>query len=192
MYAALPVSAERRTLAARARVRGEQKVRRGCEGSSIPYDAAFCRLRKGSDKLKAAVPDFCFPIPTFGNISHKYKRPPPEGPRRRFAPQSGLARPSSAGAAAFSAFPMEALNKSRHASCLHIFRLIARKLLEIHQVFLRHFHTITVGGFRYEKSVCAICIPDLISASIYSNSPSNAAAGGSLRSPPHPIRTSPP
>ena len=36
----------------------------------------------------------------------------------------------------------EALNKSRHASCLHIFRLIARKLLEIHQVFLRHFHTI--------------------------------------------------
>ncbi len=36
----------------------------------------------------------------------------------------------------------EALNKSRHTSCLHIFRLIARKLLEIHQVFLRHFHTI--------------------------------------------------
>ena len=36
----------------------------------------------------------------------------------------------------------EALNKSQHASCLHIFRLIARKLLEIHQVFLRHFHTI--------------------------------------------------
>ena len=36
----------------------------------------------------------------------------------------------------------EALNKSRHASCLHIFRLIARKLLEIHQVFLRHFHAI--------------------------------------------------
>ena len=36
----------------------------------------------------------------------------------------------------------EALNKSRHASCLHIFRLIARKLLEIHQVFLRRFHTI--------------------------------------------------
>ena len=36
----------------------------------------------------------------------------------------------------------EALNKSRHASCLHIFRHIARKLLEIHQVFLRHFHTI--------------------------------------------------
>ena len=105
MYAALPMSAERRTLAARARVRGEQKVRRGCEGSSIPYGAAFCRLRKGSDKLKAAVPDFCFPLPTFGNISHKYKRPPPEGPRRRFAPQSGLARPSSAGAAAFSALP---------------------------------------------------------------------------------------
>ena len=103
LCAALPVSAERRTRAARARVRGEQKVRRGCEGSSIPYGAAFCRLRKGSDKLKAAVPDFCFPFPTFGNISHKYKRPPPEGPRRRFAPQSGLARPSSAGAAAFSA-----------------------------------------------------------------------------------------
>ena len=36
----------------------------------------------------------------------------------------------------------EALNKSRHASCLHIFRRIARKLLEIHQVFLRRFHTI--------------------------------------------------
>ena len=36
----------------------------------------------------------------------------------------------------------EALNKSRHASCLHIFRHFARKLLEIHQVFLRHFHTI--------------------------------------------------
>ena len=36
----------------------------------------------------------------------------------------------------------EALNKSRHASYLHIFRLIARKLLEIHQVFLRRFHTI--------------------------------------------------
>ena len=36
----------------------------------------------------------------------------------------------------------EALNKSRHAPCLHIFCLIARKLLEIHQVFLRRFHTI--------------------------------------------------
>ena len=36
----------------------------------------------------------------------------------------------------------EALNKSWHASYLHIFRLIARKLLEIHQVFLRRFHTI--------------------------------------------------
>ncbi len=36
----------------------------------------------------------------------------------------------------------EALNKSRHASYLHIFRLIARKLLEIHQVFLRHFRAI--------------------------------------------------
>ncbi len=36
----------------------------------------------------------------------------------------------------------EVLIKSRHASCLLIFRLIARKLLEIHQVFLRHFHTI--------------------------------------------------
>ena len=36
----------------------------------------------------------------------------------------------------------EALNKSRHAPCLHIFCLIARKLLEIHQVFLRSFHTI--------------------------------------------------
>ena len=36
----------------------------------------------------------------------------------------------------------EALNKSRHAPCLHIFRLIARKLLEIHQVFLRLFHAI--------------------------------------------------
>ena len=36
----------------------------------------------------------------------------------------------------------EALNKSRHASCLHIFRRFARKLLEIHQVFLRHFHAI--------------------------------------------------
>ena len=35
----------------------------------------------------------------------------------------------------------EALNKSRHASCLHIFRNLARKLLEIHQVFLRRFHT---------------------------------------------------
>ena len=43
----------------------------------------------------------------------------------------------------FVAFvPKEALNKSRHASYLHIFRLIARKLLEIHQVFLRRFHTI--------------------------------------------------
>ena len=36
----------------------------------------------------------------------------------------------------------EVLNKSQYASCLHIFRLIARKLLEIHQVFLRRFHTI--------------------------------------------------
>ncbi len=36
----------------------------------------------------------------------------------------------------------EALNKSRHAYYLHIFRLIARKLLEIHQVFLRHFRAI--------------------------------------------------
>ncbi len=36
----------------------------------------------------------------------------------------------------------EALNKSRHASYLLIFRHIARKLLEIHQVFLRHFRTI--------------------------------------------------
>ncbi len=36
----------------------------------------------------------------------------------------------------------EALNKSRHAPCLHIFCLTARKLLEIHQVFLRRFHTI--------------------------------------------------
>ncbi len=36
----------------------------------------------------------------------------------------------------------EALNKSRHASCLLIFRHLARKLLEIHQVFLRHFHAI--------------------------------------------------
>ena len=36
----------------------------------------------------------------------------------------------------------KALNKSRHASCLHIFRRFARKLLEIHQVFLRHFHAI--------------------------------------------------
>ncbi len=72
---------------------------------------------------------------------------------------------STNGFAGFSA-SREVLNKSRHASCLHIFRLIARKLLEIHQVFLRHFHTITGGGFRYEKSVCAICIPDLISASL--------------------------
>ncbi len=39
-------------------------------------------------------------------------------------------------------FIKEALNKSRHASYLHIFRLIARKLLEIHQVFLRHFRAI--------------------------------------------------
>ena len=36
----------------------------------------------------------------------------------------------------------QALNKSQHASCLHIFCLIARKLLETHQVFLRRFHTI--------------------------------------------------
>ena len=36
----------------------------------------------------------------------------------------------------------EALDKSWHASCLHIFRHFARKLLEIHQVFLRHFHAI--------------------------------------------------
>ena len=36
----------------------------------------------------------------------------------------------------------KALNKSRHASYLHIFHHIARKLLEIHQVFLRHFHAI--------------------------------------------------
>ena len=67
----------------------------------------------------------------------------------------------------FSVKIREALNKSRHASYLHIFRLIARKLLEIHQVFLRHFHTITGGGFRYEKSVCVICIPDLISTSLF-------------------------
>ena len=42
--------------------------------------------------------------------------------------------------------PKEALNKSRHASCLLIFHHIARKLLEIHQVFLRHFHTILVAA----------------------------------------------
>ena len=57
----------------------------------------------------------------------------------------------------FSVKIREALNKSRHTSCLHIFRLIARKLLEIHQVFLRHFHTITGGGFRLRK----ICLCDL-------------------------------
>ena len=51
----------------------------------------------------------------------------------------------------------EALNKSRHASCLHIFRNLARKLLEIHQVFLRRFHTITGGGFRLRK----ICLRNL-------------------------------
>ena len=67
----------------------------------------------------------------------------------------------------FSVKIREALNKSRHASYLHIFRWIARKLLEIHQVFLRHFHTITGGGFRYEKSVCVICMPDLISTSLF-------------------------
>ncbi len=32
--------------------------------------------------------------------------------------------------------------RTRRAPCLHIFCLIARKLLEIHQVFLRRFHTI--------------------------------------------------
>ena len=60
----------------------------------------------------------------------------------------------------------EALNKSRHASCLHIFRHIARKLLEIHQVFLRHFRAILGAASACEKSVCVICIPDLISTSI--------------------------
>ena len=60
----------------------------------------------------------------------------------------------------------EALNKSRHASYLHIFRLIARKLLEIHQVFLRHFRAILWAASACEKSVCVICIPDLISTSI--------------------------
>ena len=63
----------------------------------------------------------------------------------------------------------EALNKSRHASCLHIFRNPARKLLEIHQVFLRRFHTILGAASAYEKSVCAICIPDLISTSLIPN-----------------------
>jgi len=51
----------------------------------------------------------------------------------------------------------ELLNKSRHASCLHIFRWIARKFLEIHQVFLRRFHAITGGGFRLRK----ICLRNL-------------------------------
>ena len=60
----------------------------------------------------------------------------------------------------------EALNKSRHASYLHIFRLIARKLLEIHQVFLRHFRAILWAASACEKSVCVICIPDLISTSL--------------------------
>ena len=60
----------------------------------------------------------------------------------------------------------EALNKSRHASYLHIFHHIARKLLEIHQVFLRHFRAILGAASVCEKSVCVICIPDLISTSL--------------------------
>ena len=60
----------------------------------------------------------------------------------------------------------EALNKSRHASYLHIFHHIARKLLEIHQVFLRHFRAILGAASACEKSVCVICIPDLISTSL--------------------------
>ena len=60
----------------------------------------------------------------------------------------------------------EVLNKSRHASCLLIFRHLARKLLEIHQVFLRHFRAILGAASACEKSVCAICIPDLISTSL--------------------------
>ena len=51
----------------------------------------------------------------------------------------------------------EALNKSWHASCLHIFRHFARKLLEIHQVFLRHFHTILGAASAWRK----ICLRNL-------------------------------
>ena len=53
--------------------------------------------------------------------------------------------------------PREALNKSRHASCLHIFR--RRKTPP-------------------EKSICAICIPDLISTSLGRQKLPHSAAFG--------------
>ena len=83
----------------------------------------------------------------------------------------------------------EALNKSRHASCLHIFRSFGQPLCRLR----RHLpppggdHILHENSLKYikyscvifmqswgrhppdEKSVCAICIPDLISASLSSH-----------------------
>ena len=49
----------------------------------------------------------------------------------------------------------EALNKSRHTSYLHIFRLIARKLLEIHQSIPASFSCNPGGGVRLTKNLSA-------------------------------------
>ncbi len=88
-------------------------MRRGCEGRSIPRTAAFCCLRKEIGKLKAATSAFerqeqmlksgrfCCPVSAFVENSRIYKRPPPEGARRSFAPQSCSARPFVGGRGGF-------------------------------------------------------------------------------------------
>ena len=100
---------------------GIAEVRKSKRESTIPRFAALNRVRNIAKPTKAAKNGtfFCgsgFQFPRF--LSHTAKR------RCRYDSIK------------------EALNKSWYASCLHIFRYIARKLLEIHQVFLRHFHTI--------------------------------------------------
>ena len=96
-----------------------------------------------------------------------------------------------------TAYPLtskEALNKSRHASYLHIFRSFGQPLCRLR----RHLpppggdHILHENSLKYikyscvifiqswgrhppdEKSVCAICIPDLISASLTANHQNDA------------------
>ena len=56
--------------------------------------------------------------------------------------------------------PRETLNKSFYTSCLHIFRLLAQKILAIQSVFLRFFELTD------KKSDGTICAIDLISVAL--------------------------
>ena len=124
----------------RSPLRGLRRVRRGgaalsppiCGRSTIPTTAAFCFVRDIGKKPKAACP------PTRAALTRRvhYRKQCLFGALRGFLNPRLLSHPDKRRKS------RDALNKSRHASCLHIFRRIARKLLEIHQVFLRRFHTI--------------------------------------------------